>query len=117
MLQIHDIRESRVYQDALKEGIEKGMTIAIAKMAANKMSAEEIATILKLDVERVRQAVANARLAQTDNDNFPNRVHVLLDAPNRLTAIKSAQAPRTSGEIAPASSWSAPRDSAVSRGR
>ncbi len=73
MLQVHDIRESRVYQEAKEEGlkeglkkgiekgIEKGISIAIAKLAANKnMSATEIAAILELDVELVRQAMANS---------------------------------------------------------
>lgn len=72
MLQVHDIRESRVYQEArdegLKEGIEKGIergiekgiAIAIARMAANNMSAGQIAAILELDVEVVRRALATA---------------------------------------------------------
>jgi len=60
MLQVHDIRESRVYQEALQEGIEKGIAMAIAKMAAKKMAAEEIAAILELDVERVRQVLTNS---------------------------------------------------------
>ena len=66
MLQINDIRESRYYQDALqegkqeglKEGKEEGIAFSIAKMASNKkMSAEEIANILELDVELVRKAM------------------------------------------------------------
>lgn len=69
MLQLHDIRESRAYQEAreegLKEGVEKGIeegiSIAIAKMAAKKMSAEEIAAILELEVERVREAMKNGQ--------------------------------------------------------
>ncbi len=64
MLQVHDIRESRVYQEALQEGIEKGLKegredglkeerrSTIAKMAAKKMTATEIAAILELDVEQ-----------------------------------------------------------------
>jgi predicted transposase/invertase (TIGR01784 family) len=72
MLQIQDIRESRVYQDALQEGIEKGLekglekgfekgtTNAIAKMAAKKMSAVEIAAILELDVELVRRVMESS---------------------------------------------------------
>ena len=56
MLQIHDIRESRAYQETMKEGIEKG--VAIAKLAAEKKSVEEIAAILKVDVELVRQVLA-----------------------------------------------------------
>jgi predicted transposase YdaD len=54
MLQIHDIRESRVYQ----EGIEKGVAIAIAKMVAERKSADEIAAMLGLDKELVRRAMA-----------------------------------------------------------
>jgi predicted transposase/invertase (TIGR01784 family) len=64
MLQVHDIRESRVYQDAREEGIEegkeKGLALAIARMAANKMTIEQIAAILELDAERVRQVLATA---------------------------------------------------------
>jgi predicted transposase/invertase (TIGR01784 family) len=68
MLQINDIRESRVWKDAKQEGVnegfdigfDKGTTNAIAKMAAKKMPAEEIANILELDVEQVRQTIANA---------------------------------------------------------
>lgn len=68
MLQVHDIRESRVYQEAreeglkegMEQGIEKGISMAIAKMASKKMSAAEIAAILELDVELVRKALANA---------------------------------------------------------
>lgn len=56
MLQVQDFRETRVYQ----EGVEDGIAIAIAKMAANKMSAEEIAASLKLDVELVRKVLANS---------------------------------------------------------
>jgi predicted transposase YdaD len=68
MLQLHDIRESRVYQEAkeegLKEGIEKGIEkgIAIAKLAATKKTAAEIASILGMDVELVRQALTAANL-------------------------------------------------------
>jgi predicted transposase YdaD len=64
MLQIHDIRESRVYQEAKaegrKEGIEEG--IAIAKLAANNMTADEIAAQLKLDVGLVQKVITNTEL-------------------------------------------------------
>jgi predicted transposase/invertase (TIGR01784 family) len=68
LLEIHDIRQSRIYQEAkeegkeegLKEGDERGFDRAIAKMAAKKMSAAEIATILDLDVETVQRALASA---------------------------------------------------------
>ncbi len=67
MLQVHDIRETRVYQEAreegLKEGMEKGMEKerlrAISKMTAKNMSATEIADILGLDEQFVRQQMAN----------------------------------------------------------
>jgi predicted transposase/invertase (TIGR01784 family) len=61
MLQVHDIRESRVYQEAMEEGIEKA--IAIARLAAEKKSVTEIAAILEMDVELVRQV-----LTQVDRD-------------------------------------------------
>jgi predicted transposase/invertase (TIGR01784 family) len=71
MLQIHDIRESRVYQEAkdegreegkeegLKEGIEKGIAISIAKLGAKNKSVAEIADLLDLKVEQVEQALKN----------------------------------------------------------
>jgi predicted transposase YdaD len=74
MLQVHDIRETRVYQEAreegLKEGMEKGMAKgmekamekerrAISKMAARNMSAAEIADLLGLDEQFVRQQMSN----------------------------------------------------------
>jgi predicted transposase/invertase (TIGR01784 family) len=68
MLQIHDIRESRVYQEAkeegLKEGMEKGIEkgiekgVAIVRLAAEKKSIAEIAAILEVDVDLVRQMLA-----------------------------------------------------------
>ncbi len=80
MLQVHDIRETRVYQEAkeegLKEGMEKGIEKgmekgiekerqrniqeklgSVAKLAALKMSAEDVAEILGLDIELVRKAM------------------------------------------------------------
>ena len=58
MLQLHDIRESRVYQEAKEEGAEEERLRSISKMAARKMSAADIAEILELDVELVRKAMA-----------------------------------------------------------
>jgi predicted transposase YdaD len=57
MLQVHDIREARVYQEALEEGKALGIALAIAKMAAKKMPAEEIAVILEVDIELVPQVM------------------------------------------------------------
>ena len=62
MLQIDDIRKSRVYQEALKEGRDEGIKKerrrAILQLAARKMTAEEIAECLGLDVEMVRETTA-----------------------------------------------------------
>jgi predicted transposase/invertase (TIGR01784 family) len=64
MLQVHDIRESRVYQEAKEEGREvgreEGLALAVTGMAANQIPLEQIAAILKLDVERVRRLLATA---------------------------------------------------------
>ena len=64
MLQLFDIRGTPLYQvakeEGLKEGMEKGMEkgIAIARLAAEKKSVAEIAAILEVDVELVRQVLA-----------------------------------------------------------
>jgi predicted transposase YdaD len=58
MLQVHDLRETRVYQEAMEEGLKKG--VAIVKLAAEKKSATEIAAFLEVDIELVRQALAQA---------------------------------------------------------
>src|SRR5207249_10543772 len=67
MLQVHDIRQTRVYQEAKEEGrkegievgIEKGIEkgVAIAKLAAQKKSVAEIAALLGVDIEVVRQVL------------------------------------------------------------
>ena len=81
MLQTHDIRETRVYQEAkeegLKEGFEKGIEIGvekerqrnlqeklgtIAKLAAFKHSADDIALILGVDIDLVREEMAAKQL-------------------------------------------------------
>ena len=66
MLQVDDLRNTRVYQEAkeegLKEGIEKGIEAerqrSIAKMAALQMPADAIADLLGLDVDLVRKEMA-----------------------------------------------------------
>ena len=65
MLQVHDIRETRVYQEAKEEGLQEERQRsfqeklrAISKMTALKISADDIAEILGMDVELVRQAMA-----------------------------------------------------------
>jgi predicted transposase/invertase (TIGR01784 family) len=74
MLQVHDIRESKVYQEAKQEGREEGKQEgreegkqegreegiaqerrrAIGRLAAKKVSAQEIADLLGLAIEEVR---------------------------------------------------------------
>ena len=76
MLQVHDIRETRVYQEAKEEGLKagkeeglkegkeeglkEGIAIAIVKMAASKMPAAETAAILEVRIEQVNQVLAGA---------------------------------------------------------
>lgn len=62
MLQIHDIRQSRVYQEAMQEGKMEGITFAILKLAAKKMPVKEIADTLELDIEMVRRAIASTAI-------------------------------------------------------
>lgn len=64
MLQVHDIRETRVYKEGVEEGIEKERqrnrqekVNLIAKLAARNLSAAEIADILDLDLEFVLKAI------------------------------------------------------------
>lgn len=59
MLQVHDIRETRVYQEAKEEGIKEGTARAIVKLAARKSSAEEIAALLEVDIELVHQVLSD----------------------------------------------------------
>jgi len=61
MLELHDIRETRVYQEALEEGIEKERRRSILQLAARKMSAEVIAESLGLELEMVRKTIAETR--------------------------------------------------------
>jgi predicted transposase YdaD len=55
MLQVHDIRETRVYQEALQEGEKKKAARAIVNMTAKNMPPEEIAALLEVDLEFVHQ--------------------------------------------------------------
>lgn len=61
MLQLHDIRESRAWQEAKEEGRQEGrqegIAHAIRKLATKKMQAEEIATTLEVEVELVHQVL------------------------------------------------------------
>jgi predicted transposase/invertase (TIGR01784 family) len=57
MLQVNDIRETRVYKEALEEGEKKGLARAIVKLAAKKMPAEEIAATLEVEIAFVREVL------------------------------------------------------------
>jgi predicted transposase/invertase (TIGR01784 family) len=63
MLKVQDIRETRVYQEALEEGekngAKKATARAIVKLAAKKLPAEEIASLLEVDIEVVRDVLTN----------------------------------------------------------
>jgi hypothetical protein len=59
-VQVDDIRESRVYQEGKEEALKEGIAISIAKMAAKRMSATEIAAILEVDIELVHQVLAQS---------------------------------------------------------
>jgi predicted transposase YdaD len=71
MLQVHDIRETRVYQEAKEEGFQEGIEkerqrnrqeklAAIAKLA-RKMSPAEIADALSVDLDLVEKTLAKKR--------------------------------------------------------
>lgn len=67
MLQVDDIRQTRVYQEAKEEGREEGReegqqkerALVIQKMAAKKMTAQEIAALLEVDLEFVQQVLSS----------------------------------------------------------
>jgi predicted transposase/invertase (TIGR01784 family) len=65
MLQLHDIRESKVYQEAHQEGREKGAAEerrrAIVRLSERNMTADEISDMLGLDIELVCKAMAGGK--------------------------------------------------------
>jgi len=72
MLQVHDVRETRIYQEAKEEGRKEGIEKerqrsfeeklrSISKLAALKMSADDIADLLGLDLDLVRKEVAKTQ--------------------------------------------------------
>ena len=62
MLHVHDIRETRVYQEAIEEGKQEGIeqAIEITKLAAKKVPAAEISTKLGVEISLVRKVIAAA---------------------------------------------------------
>jgi predicted transposase/invertase (TIGR01784 family) len=62
MFSLSDLKETRVYQEALEEGREEGREEAklasVPRLSALGLSAEQIAQALELEIERVRQALS-----------------------------------------------------------
>lgn len=57
MLHVKDIRETRVYQEAMEEGKQEKAAEIIVNMAAKKVPAEEIAAIVAVDIEFVNEVL------------------------------------------------------------
>lgn len=57
MLQVKDIRETRVYQEAMEEGKKEKAARTIVNMAAKKMPPEEIAAMVEVDIDFVHQVL------------------------------------------------------------
>ncbi len=54
MLQITNFRETRVFQEALEEGLEKGREEIVLRLLAQKFSVAEVAEWTGLPVARVK---------------------------------------------------------------
>jgi predicted transposase YdaD len=67
MFEIHDIRESRVWQEAKAEGYKEGLEEArrllqaIPRMAARQIPPDDIAAILGLNTAVVRRELAKSQ--------------------------------------------------------
>ena len=63
MFRLSDLKQTRVYQEALEEGIEegerRGKLQAVPRLLAFGLTVEQIAEALGLEVEQVRQAAQN----------------------------------------------------------
>ncbi len=57
MFLVKDIRETRLYQDAMEEGKRIATARHIARLAAKKMPVEEIAAALEVEIEFVREVL------------------------------------------------------------
>ncbi len=57
MLKVQDIRETRVYQEAFEDGEKNATARAIMKLAAKKLPAEEIASLLEVNIQVVRDVL------------------------------------------------------------
>jgi predicted transposase YdaD len=59
MFSLDEFKQSRLYQDLKKEAGEASKLEIIPALVKRGFTVEEIAEIIKLDVEKVRQAVSN----------------------------------------------------------
>lgn len=59
MLELSDLKQTRVYQEALQEGERKAKLEAASRFLALGLSVEQVAEALGLEVEQVRQAAQN----------------------------------------------------------
>jgi predicted transposase YdaD len=57
MLQVKDIRETRVYREAMEEGKQKATARHIVNLAARQMPVEEIASALEVEIDFVREVL------------------------------------------------------------
>jgi predicted transposase/invertase (TIGR01784 family) len=62
MLQLHDIRESRIYKEGLQDGKIEEKTAMIARLHSKGLSIEQICDFLGVDAEIVRKALASPPL-------------------------------------------------------
>ncbi len=59
MFGVDDLRKTRFAQELKQEGIVEGKLQTIPRLLGKNLSVEEIAEVLELDIEQVRQAIAN----------------------------------------------------------
>jgi predicted transposase YdaD len=59
MFSLDEFKQSRLYQEIKKEAGEEGKLEIIPALVERGFTVEEIAEIIKLDIEKVRQAVRN----------------------------------------------------------
>ena len=59
MFSLRDLRETKVYQEALEKGMEKAKLDSIPRLLALGLSLDQIAQALELDVQQVRNAIAS----------------------------------------------------------
>lgn len=56
MFELSDLKQTRVYQEALQEGKQEGKLELVPQLLELGLSVEQVAKALRLSVEQVRQA-------------------------------------------------------------